>query len=352
MKLLLVCFLCALGALSVVATDTFPLPLGTVTGVSAVTCPTGFAAGAVCSQATVSCPNVANIYVKFGVLAGSGSATLGTIVLHGGGGGTTPFNSGYVAPYVNANFDVVQIAWASDWEYAGTQYTKNIKYAACRPATLIRYLYDNVHKVGNQLGFGFHGQSGGSGVGGYILSWYGLGDILDAVEVGAGPVFGDIMQGCMSPAGADVNVCPTGQFGCSQQPGFTVSPTYGGSQCSLATGTSGMGRWIGYDCNCGGTTDQATLTAMKEMSVVSTGANYQWPLTALSQWICKPPTNNSGAQGQFWSAMITPSSGASYLQALVDGCSGAESYWTGTYLGNNAKAASANWMIQNCIPRH
>jgi hypothetical protein len=327
---------------------TAPLSLGSLTSISQINCPTGFANGAVCRKATVTgCSGTANISFRFGVLQPAG-AVLGTAIVHGGGGGTATFDNGYVAILSAAGLRVVQIAWQSDWENTG-QAVKNIKLAACRPATFVDWCYGNVncHDEGNLLGFSYYGHSGGSAVGAYLLSWYGLGTKLDAVMVSAGPVFGDIKEGCKNPSGANVLICPNGQLGCTQQAEqFSHTPAYGGaSSCASASAPSGMGTWTGYDCGPGCPANAAAELAWKDMSVVSPGASYNFPTTALSQWFCKEPTNNSGAQGQYWASQFTSSGQtALYNEKLVSGCSSAEGIWTGTVGGVNARTVSAQWL--------
>jgi len=75
-------------------TSTGALPLGTMTVPAALpSCPGGFSSGASCFRSTVSCPSTAPLPVTYGVRTPSGDVR-GTIVLHDGGGGTTPFNHG------------------------------------------------------------------------------------------------------------------------------------------------------------------------------------------------------------------------------------------------------------------
>jgi hypothetical protein len=346
-------FICLLGSLTACLALQ---PLGTFTLGGNTNCGSGFAQGATCRSFTVTCPGVASITGTVG-RATPTSPLAGTIILHGGGGGTAPFDQGYANKYFTAGYRVVQIKWASDWEAAGSNQTPNIKNAGCRVATAVQGVYTDIHGgAASNLPICYHGHSGGSGAGGYQLAHYNMGSILDAVMLSAGPVFGRIDQGCKVPNAAAVNVCPLGQFGCSQQPGFSHSPCYGsGTNCGTS---SGMGLWTGAACNClaNGNTTPAQEQAWWDMSVVSTGASYSYPLTAVSQWGCDlsaSSDNNALPQGQYFAAQMTPAGEPrGFLQALVSGCAGAESVWSGTFQGQSGLVASANWMISHCVLNH
>jgi hypothetical protein len=257
-----------------------------------------------------------------------------------------------VAKYINAGFRTVQLRWDSDWEYTGSSYTKNIKYAACRVATAAKNVYNWFHPEAANKGFCYHGQSGGSGAGGYLLAWYGLENKMDAVMMTTGPVFGNISAGCTVPPAPQVTVCPTGQYGCSQQSlSYSDYPAY--RSCSRTTDSSELGKWTGYDCNCvaDGPTSAAANAAWADMSVVSSGADFAYPHTAVSNWYCVPPGphNMSPVQGQFFASQMTSTNVPFYLEALVINCDGDEGVWTGDYqVPNDGLDASAGWMTTNC----
>jgi hypothetical protein len=345
------CFLVASHAF-----DIAPLNLGTSSNPSTVTC-TGFATGSTCYQVSITgCENVDTQGVRFGIIQPSGVST-GTVVLHGGGGGTGTFDNGYVNGYKNQGKRVIQIKWPSDWETASPSgtFAPNIKYAACKGATLIEKIYQFAHPEGVDKPFCYHGHSGGSGMGGYLLAWYGMETRFDAVILSAGPVFGNISAGCVQPNAPNVVVCPNGQYGCTQTANtpYSGTPTYGG--CTLASGSSGMGKWTGYDCNCASSNSPTAAAAWADMSVVSSGADYTYMNTAVSQWVCDltaASDNNSGQQGQFYASKMSQISVPEYLLAPVATCSGSESVWTGTFGGTSGLTAMLNWMNDKCITRH
>src|SRR5581483_9850 len=210
------------------STPTPPIPtppgaqmLGSVSQVQALpSCPSGFSSGYQCSQATVSCPGTADIQVTYGVQQTAGSK--GTIILHSGSGGTTPFQGTAAQLYASAGYSLVTLAWASQWEDTGVA-TKSVATAACRPATLFSYIAQNVATSGPKCAEGF---SGGSAALAYALAWYGADSYLDKVQLVSGPVFSDIAEGCMVPQASPVTVCASGQFGCVPGDTFTASPSY------------------------------------------------------------------------------------------------------------------------------
>lgn len=87
----------------------------------------------------------------------AGTTPLGTIILFSGAGGTSFFNfpyggsnglqgESYVKDYYNnpGHYTTVQVAWASPWEDNSLDPPiKSVKDEGCRPATLLKYIYDN-----------------------------------------------------------------------------------------------------------------------------------------------------------------------------------------------------------------
>ena len=175
-----------------------PLPLGTINPKEVIqlpTCPTGFTRSMTCFKGTVeNCPNTSNLGFTYGYQNPVGELA-GTVVFHDGGGGTAPYaDPTYMEKYLVNGFQVIFLAWDADWEgsingIVGT----NIKDAACRPATLFNYFYQNLYTQGGMCAQGF---SAGSGAVAYSLAWYGSASYLDNVELLSGPPFGDIDQGC------------------------------------------------------------------------------------------------------------------------------------------------------------
>ncbi|HEV7556639.1 MAG TPA: hypothetical protein VGO00_14340, partial [Kofleriaceae bacterium] len=124
------------------------LPLGTATVTQAsVTCGHGAAAGAACMNLKVSCPGIPDVTVMLANSKPVGTSK-GTIVAHDGGSGTAFYNGntgdlsrGFAQSLTAKGFRFVQLAWTTDWASTG----KGIKTAGCRPATLFRWIFDNIH---------------------------------------------------------------------------------------------------------------------------------------------------------------------------------------------------------------
>jgi hypothetical protein len=332
------------------------LPLGVVTNAHKLSnCPQGYYPGATCYQATVTCPNTADISATYGYTNPSGIQR-GTILLFGGGGGTqpqpgNPGTANFVTNYLQAGYQAVQTAWATNWEDTGLAGAKSIKTAACRAATLLNYVYQTVYDRNG--GMCAQGVSAGSGELAYALAWYGASDYLDKVELLSGPVFGDVEQGCMEPDTSPVTVCPSGQFGCVGA-AWQDPPQYvGGSEYAV-------GNWSGHKCQpLSKTTAEQSNASWKSMSVVdgTTGPSFSYPKTAMAGWLCSNGLNNSAAQGAyFYQKFANHSQVADYSVTRIDNCAGAEGVSTGTTpqgkLGLDAITADMTSAVAGCIKRH
>ena len=308
-----------------------PAALGTVSGVSALSsCPAmqNYAAGMSCYQATVSCPNTADIGVTYGYLAPPGTIQ-GTVFFHGGGDGTEAQDISDFAPdYLGAGYALVQMSWATQWENTGLT-TLNVGYAACRPATLMNYIFQKVATTSGAAKCA-QGFSAGSAAVGYALAWYGAGSYLDNAELISGPVFSDIEQGCEYPPPALLNICVPGQFGCPANSEFQDSPSY-------VPGTAeGVGGITG-DPTCGGGGTGTPTSAQsganwKAMSIVNGTSmpSFTYPDTSIAGWVCNNGTtsvgNNSAAQGDIFYLQFTSTSqtGGSFSLNPVSNCNGDE----------------------------
>lgn len=337
-----------------------PTGLGSVSSPTSLpTCPPDFYPGMTCFHATVSCAKTDDIGVTYGYK--TPSAVRGTIFLHAGSGGTTAFSYGpsidsYVDGYFKGGYRVVELEWASDWEIASSGGAENIKTAACRPATLLNYVYENIHGGSTgQGGMCAHGNSAGSAAMAYALTWYKSDSFLDKVVLTSGPVLGDIEAGCEVPNVAPITVCGAGQFGCVGG-SWTDAPQY-------LLGSNAPQKWTGdKTCNnvpAGQSTSSASNAAWKAESIVegTAGANFSYPKTALSGWLCSNGLGPSAAQGQYYYQNIqSPSQAAAFSLNRVDGCPSAEDVWNGaTSSGQSAFYASVNDMVDpvvGCVKRH
>jgi hypothetical protein len=330
-----------------------------------------------CFGATLSsCSNAQDIGFTFGYLSPSGIITgsvKGVIVFFNGSGGEEPAGDATGTPagefdftdyYFKQGYEIVQIAWGSDWEQNQTSYSPgqygNIQNAACRPATFLNYVYNSIYKPVQQsypsAGMCAQGASGGSGAVAYSLAYYGAGSWLDNVELISGPVFGDIKQGCqVGPTAPSVTVCGQNggsQYGCQLGAGgstWTLSPEY------ITPAVTSVGIWTN-DTSCGGSNSTSSASNLRwwQQSIVDDGTNsptFTYPNTAMSGWLCRSVSNphnincatnfnpnycpnNTSPQGQIFYAQIGSSNSPPHYDVYaVDQCNGPEGVTSGNVPG-------------------
>src|SRR6267154_2343100 len=203
------------------------LPLGTVNGVISQTCPatvnaapagwvTATSGGsdlqALCYRATVSCPNMPDLGVTYGVASPVGtskdtvafvSASGGTITLPGNFKNEVPFD------LFHFGFQTVQFAWDTQWQDGST--SGSLKTAACRVATCLNYVNTQYYQInpsnGPTAGMCAHSQSGGASGLAFSLTFYGASSFIDKAVFVSGPHYSDMVQGCSIPNAPPVNIC-------------------------------------------------------------------------------------------------------------------------------------------------
>jgi len=329
-----------------------PLNVGEVTNpINLPACPTGkgFRANATCTSVDISCENTVPTTAVYSILEPC-TAFKGTITLLSGGSGTSAFDNGYVDIYLRAGFRVIQMAFVTGWNPAGVG-RQNLKYSACRPATLYRYLFETVHHADLSHGFCAHGHSGGAAALGYTMTWYGGDDFMDYVLMSAGPIFSNVTAACIYPYAEDVRVCPEGQNYCGQTcESFIGEPSFKNTRpaCTLTELT-------GYPCVCptDGPSSQEAIEWWDSQNMVSPKAQSRFQFTGLSSWLCKPPTTNvHTGQAQHFAKHIRALNGHS--EYLISSCAGAESVWNGVFspTGESGLVYSSRVMIESCTPKH
>jgi hypothetical protein len=331
-----------------------PLPLGVIHRRSITplsSCPAGYYPGMSCFKGEVDdCPSTVNLGFTYGFKNPS-TEPVGTIVFLEGGGGTSAYlDPTFPQKYLEHGYQVVYLAWDADWEFSDGTTGTSIKNAACRPATFINYIYENLYTKGGMCA---QADSAGSAAVAYSLAWYGSANYLDNVELLSGPVFGNIEQGCVVPHAPTVNVCATGQYGCNgaqwPDPPFYVDGDQGE-----------VGQWSGqHTCNKGATTTQTANSAWKSMSIVdgTNNPSFNYPQTALAGYLCSnidSVQNNSAAQGEFFYQQFTgPRQTAGYSVTRIDNCNGVEGVSSGTTpQGESGFDAISEHMLSACVQRH
>ncbi len=305
------------------------LSLGTVTVLGSTTCLSGATKGATCTSVTVACPGVPDLSATLGEALPTGTAK-GTIILHSGSGGTTFFNSGFANAYLNDGFRVVQLAWATDWEDTGGV---GLKSASCRGATVFKYVFDNVHGGDRTTGFCAQGTSGGGAAITYSLAQYGLANFFDYVVIAAGPGVARMDYGCDKSlyTGGPLNLCSE----------ITNAPyTYfGGGKVNSWENTT----------TCGAKSPlPSDIKKWAADSIVTAGANFTYPKTAMSWYFCAtPPVNNSTGEGKFLIDRVIPKNNPPDVSCYSGVCKG-EAVWQDP----NAFNATQSEMLAQCVPNH
>jgi hypothetical protein len=303
------------------------LPLGSVTNLQPVACPTGFTPGSSCQHLTIhACPNVSDVGVTIGTLAGK----LGTIVLFTGATGARPTGGAFANDYHKAGYTVIDTDWdQGGWENTGT--TPNLLAASCRGATLLNFLSSI-----SAAPFCAQGMSAGSSEIAYAMSWYGLDTKLTNVELLSGPVMSDLNQGCEVPDVGPVTVIPT-----NGAP-FTNAPQY------VNQFIASISRFTGQACQPATPTPSTASASWLKQSIVQPATPRLAFATSLSGWLCDNDLNNSAAQGAiFYSAL-----GSNHTLTRISGCLGSEGVTQGiTPQGVNGLAAIEADMKLQCVAR-
>jgi hypothetical protein len=351
------------------------LPVGQVTGVTSASClsSSGWYPGMNCYSATISgCTNTTNMNFTYGYLTPASGKIQGVIVFFNGKDGTVPVGDAtgsstgewqFIQDYIGAGYEVVQIAWNfawqqyySPWPGGSSPSIANVQAGACRPATFLNYVFNNIYlpitqgSNGNpHAGMCAQGASAGSAQIAYSLSYYYAPAPnstwwIDNVELISGPVLSDMAQGCVQPAPQNQTVvCPAGQTGCRLGSGgysWSLYPTY------LTGPNQSVGAWTNNGtCAMGTNTTQNSYNLWLAQSIVDQGNGvapvFYYPHTSMGGWLCRSVfhrtpidcvvnfnaqycPNNSSPQGQIYHAQVSLTPPPTYNVYAVDSCNGPE----------------------------
>jgi hypothetical protein len=177
-----------------------PRPLGTVLLLSTPTpC-----SGERCYAIDVRCPQLAE--ADRATLKVGGPTALpsrGTILFATGFTGTyfwetlSALAPGVLSDLQAAGFRTVQLAWNVNWFLAAQGRVEGQGRLACRPASVARWVYDNLHAHSPDTAFCAVGHSNGASQVAYMIAQYGLSSILSAVELDGGPNWARIDEACL-----------------------------------------------------------------------------------------------------------------------------------------------------------
>jgi hypothetical protein len=224
--------------------------LGTVSGVSSVTCQGGLKNG-VCQQMTVSCSGVPDVfaYVKTNTPTGT---VLGTVTYNTGTDGNGLYESIFtfgniaVGNVFNAGYRTVQISWGTPFnttQPAGwVQGPGGVLAGACRYATVTKWIFDNI-QASTAIPMCATANSGGAGVLAYALSQYPSSNVLAMAEVTSGPPTARLDWGCGCLQGSKTVQCGSAStlgtcFGKADAPVWdpAYNPNATTGLCSAAVG--------------------------------------------------------------------------------------------------------------------
>ena len=171
--------------------------LGAVVLVSDGACQPGkFFDGDRCIELEVVCPMIDDAPAGLRV---TGTGTIGTVVLTTGGNGTGLYGNqagdvveGFINDLLGDGYLVVELAWddlapgpdplLGVWEKPAGSTLGSISLA-CRSATALEWIFENLHQGGLFIA---QGNSGGSAQIAFSLAYYGL-NILDLANLSGGP---------------------------------------------------------------------------------------------------------------------------------------------------------------------
>lgn len=111
----------------------------------------------------------------------------GTVILTTGDDGTrfssSALTDGMIATYTNDGLTVVQLRWEPPGMWVGAQ----DRTSACRAATAMKWIDENIHVGGRSRLFAAQGTSAGASQIAFGLAHYGVADFLDLANLGGGP---------------------------------------------------------------------------------------------------------------------------------------------------------------------
>jgi len=307
-----------------------PAGLGSVSNVVAATCPSGVPGSATCKQVTVAaCPGIETEMVTATLAVIEPPTTVKGTVVHFKGGGGEGLETTGMQEYEQAGFRQVIVSWDTDWEQTAAS---GIKTAACRPATLLRWIFDEPTLQNGSRTEAFCGQgfSGGSGQLGYALAQYGLADYLDYVNELSGPPFARIDLGCDGDAPSTATVC-------------------GVADTMVLPGSLDSWENIQSPLTCGSKNVPAAELLRWKNDSVAIGGVYDYPKTDVQFFDCTNQSTAVTGMAQIYETLIAGTEGSGgmvgfHCYSQADSC-------MGEGLGQGDAAAIAA-MIAGCTPRH
>ena len=348
-----------LGTVSTVTTETCPASLGGMAADWVTTTSGGSTVATTCYHAEISCPQLPDLGITYGIATPSTTSNGMIIFVRGSGGTVTlPGNITKELPYdlYHENYQTVQAAWDNTWQMTGWTDSGSFKVAACREATFFNFMYTNYYLTNannsSTAGMCVHAQSAAAGGLALAMTYYGAGSYIDKAVFVSGPQYGNLVQGCV-PNQPLQSVCAPDEQGhypngCNVYAGsFSEYPDY-------HTGSAtNIGKELGDNPPCDSTshnytsTDITTLTDTSLLDGLS-DASYSYPQTAVAAYECDDDinfNNPTSLQGWYWLSQLstpaqtantcnyasskTPNASACMIMNRVYGCTEVEQPSTG-----------------------
>lgn len=183
-------------------------PLGTVLAVTnPANCDTAGAGGMTgqfCYALTISCTQTAVTDIVVLQVNEPATNILGTIIFAGGFDGTYNWDDAraqrvrVLNELVAAGYRTVQMDWQTAWWQGSSTLREGFGNLACRPATAMQWVYDNLN--GSNEAFCATGHSNGASQVALPMAQYGMADQFTAVLLESGPNWSRVDHACLSPA--------------------------------------------------------------------------------------------------------------------------------------------------------
>ncbi|MAG70967.1 MAG: hypothetical protein QF634_12670 [Vicinamibacterales bacterium] len=245
--------------------------------------------GQTCYDLIVTCPEVsapARARLKVGGRAERGSILfmtggLGIGLYETGQGLATPPANGsepeagrIVRETRDAGFRSIQLQWIDSWLIAAPGAVEGHARLACRSATVARWIADELSPGAGSRTFCATGHSAGGAQTSYMLSHYGLDDLLSAAVITGGPPFGRLDRACSSD--------PEDQpFAGSVWGRNVMDAGFGGRAGTFAGGTL-AGGWDAPGSGPCATSDLESREMFRQASVASGDGDYTHPTTSIA----------------------------------------------------------------------
>ena len=245
--------------------------------------------GQTCYEFTVTCPEVsspARARLKI-----AGAAERGTILFMTGGLGIGLYETGQglatppadgsepeagriVRETRDAGFRTTQLQWIDSWLIAAPGAAEGHARLACRSATVARWIADELTDGDASPTFCATGHSAGGAQTSYMLSHYGLDDLLSAAVITGGPPFGRLDRACSSDA--------TDQLFAGSAWGRNVMDAGFGGRAGTFAGSALAGGWDVPGSGPCATSDVESREMFRQASVASGDGDYTHPTTSIA----------------------------------------------------------------------